>query len=398
VAQTGSAFPWGGRGRRFKSAQPDLCCPVVPSGAVFARGARCTERVVPSGAVFARGACCTERVAFRLAWLAARSGRFYGSFFWLRESACTEFFVTGSSKSELDVNAPESWAVARRLCSHLGPIPSSVGNVVKSLWKDHLVSQETGKVEISKSSNSTIRLVDKSSVLKMPLFFAAQSLYADRFEGIQEDDTSRALIRILHPGLFASLLSLLYLHRRFNKICSFDEWEELSKQYILNMELGFLVGKGCPRIGEAVGVLVGGIRYAALAIFLRGDKVAYEAGRNRKMIFDVFFEHEKWRCDHGQIAGLLLRSLGITPDYMQAAYSLRGHGEGALQDEFCTWSVVVRIIEALKMKQDIRAIELSDLGFSLSDEEVKGIKESTDHLFEEGSTFTWMLRSTHANT
>lgn len=295
-----------------------------------------------------------------------------------------------------DVSDPSAWIKAKRLASLLGPVPSSVGNVVKSLWRDHLVCMDTGTVEVSSTSNSAVRLVDKSSVLKLPLYFAAESLHPERFAEVREDDGSRALIRILHPGLFAALLSLLYMHRRFKKICPSEQWSELSKEYILNMELGYLIGRGCPKIGEAFGVLMGGIRYASLAIFLKHDPAGYDGYRNRKMTFNIPFEHERWSCDHGQIAGSLLRALGFGVDQMHSGNAIRATTNtefGAVSPDFSSWTTVIRLMEALKNKEKLSEVNLTDIGFTLSDEEISSIVDSTNTLFEKGSSFTWMLKS-----
>ncbi|MCI5066625.1 hypothetical protein MRY87_12960 [bacterium] len=292
----------------------------------------------------------------------------------------------------VDYNAPSSWSAAQRSARLLGPLPSSVGNVVKSLWKDHLSALETGEVQISHTSNSAVRLVDKSSVLKMPLYFAAQELHPERFATVNEDDTSRALIKILEPGLFAALLSLLYMHRRFNKMCVAEQWEALSKEFILNMELGYLIGRGCPRISEGTGVLAGGIRFSALALYLKQDPSSYDGYRNRKLLFDLEAEHERWRCDHGQVSGCLLRAFGFASDQMAAAFALRGHGDKETPSELVPWSVVISLMDALKQKVPLSSVDLSPFHFALSQSEVKSIEESTNTLFEKGSSFSWMLK------
>ncbi|MCB0333104.1 MAG: hypothetical protein KDD55_06365 [Bdellovibrionales bacterium] len=293
----------------------------------------------------------------------------------------------------VDVNDPDSWDVAKRYAGLLGPVPTSVSQSIKILWEDHLLSQKKGEVCISSRSFSAVKRIEKSSVLKMPLFFAAQALYRDRLHDITEDDMSRALVRVLHPGLFASLLGLIYMHRRYNKICAGETWDELSKEYILNMEVGFLIGKAAPSIGDAVGVLLGGVRAAALATLLKRDEQSLVGYRNlKKKKLDVAFEHERWGCDHGQIAAFLLRNLGLSFDFMQMAYAIRGYSVGDLPAELQPWRAAILLIDGVKEGVDLGEVSTSAAGLTLLPSEKSVMQKDVTNLFEKGSTFGWMFK------
>lgn len=296
--------------------------------------------------------------------------------------------------SEHDLlNTANSWSIAQQYLKLLGPIPSSIGNAVKNLWQDHLLSTEKNEVQISFASNSALRLIDKSSVLKMPLYFAAQALFPDRFSQIKEDDATKALVKILHPGLFASFLSLVYLHRRYNKICNAEIWSDLSKEYVLHSELGFLIGSNASQITPAVGALAGGIRCASLAIFLRHDPVGYKEYRSRFSNYDLFAENKQWGCDHGQIGALIIKAIGIYSEHQVIAAALRGHANQQLPPEFKAFRTVCLIIDAIKQQQPIQDIKLPKDALSLSSTELSNINNSVSDLLTKGSNFNWMLRS-----
>jgi hypothetical protein len=294
---------------------------------------------------------------------------------------------------DIDINSPDSWTVAKRYAGLLGPVPSSVNHSVKTLWEDHLLSQAKGEVLISSKAFSVVKRIEKSGVLKMPLFFAAQALYKERLSDIREDDMSRALVRVLHPGLFASLLGLVYMHRRFNKICAGEVWDELSKEYILHMELGFLVGKDSQIVGDAVGVLMGGIRSAAMATLLKRDEKSYVGYRNlKKKKYDIEFEHERWGCDHGQIGAFLLRTLGFSFDFMQMAYAIRGYAPASLPKELQGWRATIQLIDGYKDGVTLSDVSVEDSGLDLPAEEKTAMQGNVEQLVKTGSTFNWMFK------
>lgn len=296
-----------------------------------------------------------------------------------------------------DLNTEESWSMARRHAAFLSPIPPSVSIAVQALWKNHNEALVPGEeVEISPESYMAIRRVDKSAKLKTPIYFAATSLFPDRLQAITEDDTSKALLEILRPGLFASLLGLIYFHRRLNRICTAPEWESLSKEMVLNMELGYIVGSTIVAVGPGLGALLGGIRYAALATFLIRSPDIYTRYRNRfKKKFDSAHERAQWGCDHAQISAYLIKELGFTKDIIEVSRVLRKNlnpGD-VLNREMSVWRATLHWIDGIKdgkcppSEPDVvKALEASP-------EDLAELKQKTEKLFKEGSTFSWMLRT-----
>lgn len=296
-----------------------------------------------------------------------------------------------------DLNAEESWSMARRHAAFLSPIPPSVSIAVQALWKNHNEALVPGEqVQISAESYAAIRRVDKSAKLKTPIYFAATSLFPDRIQATTEDDTSKALLEILGPGLFASLLGLIYFHRRLNRICTAPEWETLSKELVLNMELGYIVGSTIETVGPALGALLGGIRYAALATFLIRSPDIYTRYRNRfKKKFDSAHERAQWGCDHAQISAYLIKELGFTKDIIEVSRVLRkvlAPGD-ILNHEMTVWRATLHWIDAIKdgkcppdEPEFVKALEASP-------GDISDLKQKTERLFKEGSTFSWMLRT-----
>ena len=301
--------------------------------------------------------------------------------------------LKSSNEPPVDFNSEESWATTRRYTSFLMPIPPSISYVLQLLRADYLASLQTGTVRVQSTTLSALHMIEISAKLKAPIYFAATELYPDRVDVLQEDDTVKALCDVLGPGLLGSVLALVYLHRRINKICADPQWETLSKEMVLNMELGFLVGSAVPKLGAADGVLAGGIRYAMLAPFLIATPEYFKRYRNLKhRRFDLQHEHKIWGCDHSQIAAFMLKELGFSLDLRANSHALRMFDD----DEFCTlppelanWRAVLRFIDTIKDNGDLAsgARELS-----LTPEELQDVKTKTEALFKGNSSFTWMFK------
>ncbi|MCB0355026.1 MAG: hypothetical protein KDD64_15950, partial [Bdellovibrionales bacterium] len=232
-----------------------------------------------------------------------------------------------------------------------------------------------------------------SAILKAPLFFAAQTLYPERFEAITEDEMGKAMVQILRPGLFSSFLSLVYAHRRFNKIVPHQEWESLSKEFVLHMELGFRLGQRCPSIGEAVGTLSCGIRMAALATFLKQDPRAYTGYRNLQKTFSIPFEHERWGCDHAQIASLMLKSFGFPMDFQQIAPAFRISEEPVLGEDLKPFRAAIVVLQSILNETPFSEIDLKQIQIPLSQQDYEAASNSTKDLLDRGSSFRWMFKT-----
>jgi hypothetical protein len=131
---------------------------------------------------------------------------------------------------------------------------------MRTLWKAHKAARPNEAPTISEEVLGAVKLIERSSILRVPIYFAASSLYPERFEANTDDDIGRAVVGILRPGLFAVVLTLLYYHRRLKKILpEVPLSAQLSEEYITAMEAGFCVGIASSLPGDAAGMLVAGL-------------------------------------------------------------------------------------------------------------------------------------------
>ena len=298
--------------------------------------------------------------------------------------------------AEVDIDSPESWSIARQYSTLLSPIPASVCDCIHSLWTTHSDNLKSGAAGYTDKNVDAIKRVDKSAKLKTPLYFAASSLFPERFQDLQEDDSSKALLQILGPGLFATFLGLVYVHRRISKLSLHPNWPTYSKELVLNMELGYIFGSCFPSHSMADGTLANGIRYAALsAFFLHSpdNYVKYRNLRKQKLILEE--EHTRWGCDHTQVASFLLRDLGYKSDVMESVIALRkiSQKKFALPDDLAPWSAALYWIDLLKEKKDaVPSDEFRNI-LGVKEENILNLHTRVNLLLQKGATFEWMLKA-----
>lgn len=161
------------------------------------------------------------------------------------------------------------------------------------------------------------------------------------------------------------------------------------------MELGYIVGNSIPKLTSALGTLLGGVRYAALATFLIRSPDIYTKYRNRmKKKFDFFYEHQQWGCDHSQISAFLIKELGFTKDIIQIAKVLRktlSPGE-VISPEMQVWHAGLCWIDGIKDGKIPPEEKIAIDALKATSTETAAVRAGTEKLFKEGATFTWMLR------
>ena len=297
------------------------------------------------------------------------------------------------SSESLDIDRPESWLAAKRIARKLTPIPPSVTESVKVLWKNHTSDMQADMDEIMPRSRDIVRRMDKSAMLKMPLYFAAQSLYEEEFQKISEDDTSRALLDILRPGQFAAFLAIVYMHRRLNKLCDNDQWKNITDALVLHMEIGHLAGSNIQDIGPAIGCYASAIPYIAQGALLHADEDQYTKYRNTNPEgFSLEAEHERFGCDHTQVAGCLtnLLNFGYKAEDVAAALRLRAVPSSEVPSDLLEWRGIAFLVDSVK--GDPKLEELNAEGLQLTDGDLLQLKSIIDGLLMTGTTFDWMYK------
>lgn len=290
-----------------------------------------------------------------------------------------------------------SWTRARSAAKLIGPTPPILQDTIPVLWNNHLCNLRDGNDSVYNESIVAAAKLEKSAKLRAPLYFAGFTLFPEQFRQCRQENASQALLEVLRPGLLATLVSMVYFHRRVNRLCERPEWKDLAKQMVFNMELGYIIGDCFPAVGQALGLLLGGVRIVSLAPFLMLDPKnfnKYQSGKNVKL--DIEFEQNRWGCDHEQIAAFVLANVGFGGNYAEMCFALRRDEEYAriLRPELKMWSTIIKLIEAARRKNfPPTKLEKAELLLGDKSSKIEECRRRIEQVHTHGSSFDWFFKS-----
>lgn len=302
--------------------------------------------------------------------------------------------------SEERYNSAESWDYAARYADILRTMPERLQTAVRELRKNQPESGDGLEGPVSYTSLSAVKIIYRAARFKVPIYFAASQLFPERFKAA-EDDTEKALLTVLGPKLFATLLSLVWYRRRLAKLSSSDATESLVQDLLVNMEIGYLLGTAVPELGMADAIILGVVRFAALGTLLVGDAGTFQRYRNlHKGKFVPEFERERWGCDHAQISTYLLQGIGMpqtpaqsgkrrTPFEIRESMLGRLHDDAASDPLLILWMKAIRVFDAVHSgKGGDTALQALGVDATVASEFLSYAAE----VLSNGTSFGWMLR------
>lgn len=209
--------------------------------------------------------------------------------------------------------SPDSWNVAAKYASLIGPMPSSFSSTIRMFISDQQKAGSPSKYQPSENMMYSLRRIMRSDSLKSPIYFAATSMHSDKIKLGQPLD-ERQLLEIMGADILSALIGIVYLYRKMQPVCAAKQWESLVQEMHYQMELGAALGYAIPNIGPGVGIFTGALRFLAQAVFLSKDEKGFRAYRreltNASKSYDLELEDNRWKCNHLQVGAKLLQSLG----------------------------------------------------------------------------------------
>ncbi len=218
--------------------------------------------------------------------------------------------------SELQINSPESWENAKAYAAIMGAVPASFSATIRMLVIGHLKNEDSWKARFQ-----VIRLLN-GPTMKSIFYHAAKTFRSKELEQNPKMGV-RELVQLFKPLDLAGLLAVIYLYRRSHKIISKKEsFAELSAQLCAEADIGGHLGDAIPSIGFGTGLLIGSIRYLALAPFINHDEDGYNRylrhlKRQEGASLDLIYEASRWNCTSLQVASILLQSTGFGVEVAQ---------------------------------------------------------------------------------
>ncbi len=244
----------------------------------------------------------------------------------------------------------ESWEEARKVSSLVSNVSSLFSTAIRFLKKD----AESGAKTLSASSKYCLSRLVSANSFKAPVYFAAMTFQP---ESINQNGyvSPTDLASTFSPDEMATVVALLYLYRRIQKSCDEAEWNELSKQLHLHAELAGYIGRAIPNIGLSRGLILGSIRHLSLGLFLSVHKKSFVQYRRslkiKKISFDLAEESSIWRCNHLQVASLLVQSLGLGGNLSKSITTgllVTGLSDSEIDDEAYKMRILWTWVESLK--------------------------------------------------
>ncbi|MCB0332062.1 MAG: hypothetical protein KDD55_01115 [Bdellovibrionales bacterium] len=307
--------------------------------------------------------------------------------------------------SKIDVDSQESWQHAMKIAKRLFVMPQRVLLPIRLLWRQYLLADHDDvDVKIDPAAYASVRLIDSTVSFKAPLYFAASQLRRDQFS-VAEDDTSKALLKTLGPGLFSVLLALVWLYRRAAKLSAPSQWVQFSPDILANLEIAIGIADETDKIGSADGALLGAIRHMALGGMLVKNEEHFKRYSNlhiRNGRFDFEDEHTRWKCDHAQVATCLLQLYTFTrtkiperrdletPMYVRSALLGKVEEIPKSLEELVVWARFIRLLDSINEKRGGGEVDFSWLG--IDEHRAKELNALIRKVYEEGSSFSWLKR------
>ncbi|MDZ4786655.1 MAG: hypothetical protein SGJ02_11330 [bacterium] len=289
-------------------------------------------------------------------------------------------------KVEPNIYSAESWEQAKKLADFFSPIPNVISYCVSTL-------RNSKPTKSSRRISTVLRPIDKISTIKNALYFGAATLFPDQLL-VSDETTSKELVTILQPNLYAALLTATYMLRRTKKLaeihgCNHNNEEE----FLQYMELGYILGDAIPSLGSSDGVILGALMQTALSAFMLKDSKKFENYRkSHKYYLDLNYEHKTFGCDRTQIGAYLVRMFGYsTQSLYDIRESLRGNSIGVSQKALTleTWTKCVPLIEQFANGKEEHVI-FTDLALGVNSPD--SIKEMCSNIMNSGTSFQWMKK------
>lgn len=205
---------------------------------------------------------------------------------------------------------PQSWSNAMNHVAAMGFIPTSFSTAIRLL----MVDEKQGLVTTSPVSNFLMGRVLQSPTIKASFYYATLTYY-----GTEVNNTpylsSAQLLRFFPPGEIAGILLNIFYFRRIKNFCKISTNDPVFKNFLLDIELGRLVGEAIPKIGTLKGLLIGSLKFYSMAIFKFLDTEKFNTYmihlKSTNQHYDNEMELQFWGCTHQQIGSQILQSLSF---------------------------------------------------------------------------------------
>lgn len=290
-------------------------------------------------------------------------------------------------RAPLSKDSETSWEKAKEVAANLGTPHRLFVQAVRDLRG----IGATGSRKKMLESSSVITLF-RSESFRTVIYFAAKAIYGEDIGA--KPLNGGQLITTFSPDDLASVIAVTHLHRKTSKNVLPKIWQEVALEVNLQMQTGIHVGSEVESIGRPVGILVGAVRYLALAIIASTNESLYRTFRRQLIADDKLFntrsELQTWGCHHLQVAALLIQSMGygIPPALGICADSMPDAEAGEMAQQ---WYAARRWIETMLEEEKMPREFGSGSPYTLSDlTKMARLQRHVDELYSKESSIAWI--------
>ena len=298
----------------------------------------------------------------------------------------TEEEITTRSFAALDT--AHAWAEAQDIADLILPVPFRVKWVISRVWTNDFEEDALVDPDLL----SALDQIKDNPKLVNPLYVAASELYPDKVKELQGMPRRHIALIALGRQLFSVLLTVVYLHRRLRYLSQGPSWERLEKEMVVNLELGYIIGRSLPTLGPAIGTLLGAVRYLGYGAMRLKNVETYDSYRkDHALDADVFREFEIWNCEHTQVAGSLITSCGMPLKLFHMVNALRKNLNTPLPQIFAILRSGLIWFDAIKAGKRPREGSIARELLWPGAEELAEIQFHVDRLLSGQVHFVWLL-------
>jgi hypothetical protein len=294
------------------------------------------------------------------------------------------------SKTETE-NELDPWVAAGQYAKLYGELPASFITMVRSCTNASL----SGKTEIDGAVSFELKRFLKTDSMRAPFYYYIKTFKPDKLDLVGE--LTEKTSELFTPFEVGSILPILYIFRRAQRMISEDEWKYLVKDFNLRTELALHIGLSISNIGAGIGILAGSIRYLAMATFLIHDPKGYAEYRrllkSKKLNYDYSWEQARWGCTHLQVASNLIVRMGFQSKIAQSINTGLEADElkPSLKSDYIAYGVKLIEVWSNALIESGKIPNISHDGdFYPLKEQMNRLIEQAELTLKSGSQYTWL--------
>ena len=290
----------------------------------------------------------------------------------------------------------EQWRKVKRYAAPLGPFSNLFSRAVRCIRSD---CEETGGGSLTNLKPGTLgdlRRIFQSPTLTAMFYYALLTFHEEELKR-EQCLTPERITAILGCETLSSIIALAYLFRRVRHISDAESFKRIVQPMQCYVDLGYYMGAAIPELGPSTGLITGGMRYLAFAIFMCADEKGYKNYRlhlkRNQLPFDLKFELKQWGCHHLQLGSCLLQSFGFgIADARAYMEGLAAASPRSLDKRGLRFKVAGLWLDSLMVHGRAPETSVGD-EFVVNETKIGSLELQIKEILTDGSKHNWLSRS-----